>query len=109
MSTVDLDNKDIKRYIERALSLPKTDGRSPYTTIPRDQYDLYKWAKAYEELEPLVSDHIYDMFTRYLQREQIMFPVIWDEVSLTCFEDESWKYTGLFIEGHIKEDEDWLL
>ena len=108
-STVDFQNKDVKQHIVEKLALSKTDPKSPYQTIPHDQFDLYVWAKAYEEMEPIVSDHIYDMYTRYLQREMLMFPCIWDEVSLQCFKDGSWEYTGLFIESHNKEDEEWLL
>jgi len=109
MPTVDLNNKEVISHIEDLLSLPKTDTRSPFITIPKDQFYLYTLAKAYEELEPIESDHVYDMFTRYLQREQIMFPDIWDEVSLKCFEDGSWQHTGLFIHDHDPDDEEWLL
>ena len=109
MSEVDLHNKDVKRHIADSLALPKGDPRSPWVLIPRDQFDLYKWAKAYEDLEPIVSDHIYDMFTRYLQRQKIMFPDVWDEVSLACFADGSWQFTGMFIHDHDPEDEEWLL
>ena len=106
---VDFSNKEVKDHIRQFLALTKTDDVSPWITIPRDQFTLYKWAKAYEELQPLVTDHIYDMFVRYLRREQIMFPTIWESCSLSCFKDASWSYTGMFIEGHNKEDEEWLL
>jgi hypothetical protein len=107
--TVDFTNKDVKRHIDKLLSLPKDDELSPHVTIPKDQFDLYLWAKAYEELEPIVSDHIYDMHTRYLERQQLMFPDIWKEVCLECFRDDSWRYTGMFIEAHDPDDELWLL
>ncbi len=110
MSTVDLNNKEVISYIEEVLALSKTHSRSPYVTIPQDQFFLYKLAYAYEvDMEPIESDHVYDMFTRYLQREQIMFPNVWAEVSLKCFEDGSWQHTGMFINDHDPEDEEWLL
>lgn len=110
MSThVDFQNKDVKNFIAEKKALDINSMYSPWVTIPQDQFDLYRWAKAYEELEPIVSDYIYDMFTRSLQRDQKMFPDIWDKVSLQCFKDGSWIYTGLFIESHIEEDEEWLL
>lgn len=106
---VDLDNIEVRDYIARASALPHADMLSPYKSIPVAQYDLYHWSKMYEELEPVVSDHIYDMHVRYLQRTEIMFPDIWKEVSLQCFKDGSWQYTGLFIEDHDPEDEEWIL
>lgn len=106
---VDFNNKDVIRYIDEVLALPSTNPRSPHVQIPRDQLTHYQWAKAYEELEPIVSDAIYDMHTRYLQRQQMMFPDIWDEVSLTCFQDGSWQFTGMFIEQHDPEDEEWII
>ncbi len=105
---VDLKNKDIRKHIKWSLSLPHGSPFSPYTSIPNNQFCLYRWAKAYEELEPIATDHEYDMFTTYLQRQQAMFPDIWEEVSLACFRDGSWQHTGMFINDHDPEDEEWL-
>lgn len=104
-----LHNKEVKAHIRWVLSLPHDHEFSPYTYIPKDQFHHYLWSKAYEELDAIVSDHIYDMHTRYLQSHQSMFPDIWEQVSLNCFRDDSWKYTGLFINEHNIEDEEWLL
>lgn len=111
MSTVlvDFQNREVNIFIKEKLALDRNNVDSPYITIPKDQFTHYQWAKAYEEFEPIVSDEYYDMHTRYLQREKSMFPEIWEEVSLTCFRDGSWEYTGLFIESHNEEDEEWLL
>lgn len=106
---VDLNNKDVIAYIKGALALPHTHMLSPYVGIPRAQFDHYRWAKAYENFEPIVEDNVYDMHTRYLQRKQITFPDVWDEVSLTCFRDGSWQHTGMFIKSHDPEDEEWLI
>ncbi len=106
---VDMTSKDVINYIKSVSNYPKTNPLSPYITIPIDQFDLYAWAKAYEEGLPEVSDHIYDMYVRYLQRQQIMYPDIWDEVSLECFKDGSWQFTGMFINDHNTDDEEWLL
>lgn len=107
-SLVDFQNKDVKAYIKKARELPETDYFSPYCSIPRDQFAHYLWAKAYEDLEPIVSDYIYDLHAKHLKRSQEMFPDIWDEVSLQCFKDGSWEYTGMFIFNHDPEDEEWL-
>lgn len=110
MRTVDFNNKGVKQHIADSLLLPKTHPRSPWVTIPNDQFYLYRLSYAYEvEMEPIESDHVYDMFTRYLQRQEIMFPEVWDAASLTCFRDGSWQHTGMFIHGHDPEDEEWLL
>ena len=106
---VDMTNKDVIRHIKDYLAIPKTDPLSPWITIPQGQMDLYRWAVAYEEGLPEVPDDIYDMWTRALQRQQIMFPDIWDKVSIACFEDGSWQFTGMFIHGHDPDDEVWLL
>ena len=105
---VDMSNKDIIHHIRRMIALPKTDPLSPYNTIPSGQMDLYNWAVAYEEGLPEVPDDIYDMWTRALQRQEIMFPDIWEKVSIDCFRDGSWKFSGMFIHAHNDEDEEWL-
>ena len=98
---VDFENKDIIRHI--------SNNTTAHIDIPKEQFYLYVWAVAYESLEPIVEDKIYDMQVRYLERQQLMFPEVWEQCSMECFRDGSWKYTGMFIEAHNKEDEDWLL
>lgn len=105
---VDMTNKDTINHIKEFSALPKTDPMSPWVTIPMGQMDLYRWAKAYEEGLPEVPDDIYDMFTRSLQRQEIMFPDIWQKVSIDCFRDGSWQFTGMFIHNHNEEDEEWI-
>lgn len=57
---------------------------------------LVYFARAYEEGEPEVTDHEYDLLTKYLIRLEEEMPEIWKEALIPEFEDGSWKYTGSF-------------
>lgn len=93
---VDLQNPEVIEHIKWSKLLPPDHNSSPRRYIPLDQQQLIDMARAYEAGDTLVPDRIYDMMVRYLQRQQLMFPLIWDTVSLPQFEDNAWTYTGSF-------------
>lgn len=108
-STIDLTNKETKKHIAESLALPRDHHYSPWVNIPLNQFQLYLWSKAYEEMDAIVTDSLYDMQVRYLQRLQTMYPEVWEECCFACFRDGSWEFTGMFITDHDPDDEEWLL
>ncbi len=66
-------------------------------SIIDNQGTLIKWATAYEQGEQIVTDDIYDMQVRLLQRLKAENNTLWDEIDKPEFRSGSWEYTGMFI------------